>query len=299
MSVFISYSHSDKEFVDKLVSALIQKHVHVWVDRLELRAGDSLIDRIQQAITSAGAMLVILSKASVASEWCRKELSVGLIRELEEKRVVVVPVLKEDCDVPLFLRDKLHADFRTSFDDGFQSVLDAVARATAEGLGRIQEAEYYFDWAMDWAKLDAILMIRFTIVEHHKYAPYSVLTVIEVRYNEAATERYSSYEKIGLDWFGRRLLVEALGIIGTSEELVLVLDDQFENKGSFKFKDVKSDISFSVDVSSRRLGEDTNKDILVDIGGQLRTLREAVMSVGRKLTTEETIRLAELIANRA
>ncbi len=51
-------------------------------DRWELNVGDSLIERIQSALTSAGAILVILSANSVASEWCKKELNVGLIREL-------------------------------------------------------------------------------------------------------------------------------------------------------------------------------------------------------------------------
>ncbi|MGZ5446338.1 MAG: toll/interleukin-1 receptor domain-containing protein [Thermoanaerobaculia bacterium] len=86
MSVFISYSHSDAEFVDRLAAELIKNRKHVWIDRYEFRAGDSLVDRIQEAITTAGAMLVVLSKASVASEWCKKELSSGLIRELDLKQ---------------------------------------------------------------------------------------------------------------------------------------------------------------------------------------------------------------------
>jgi hypothetical protein len=32
---------------------------------------------------SAGALIVVLSKASAASEWCRKELSARLIRGLK------------------------------------------------------------------------------------------------------------------------------------------------------------------------------------------------------------------------
>ena len=70
------------------------KHkANIWIDQWELHVGDSLIEKVQEAIRGASGLLVILSKASVESEWCKKELSSGLIRELEEKRVVVLPVL--------------------------------------------------------------------------------------------------------------------------------------------------------------------------------------------------------------
>ena len=111
MPIFISYSHSDKSFVDDLAINLVKNNVHVWVDTWELNIGDSIINKIQSAIQESTALLVVLSKASINSEWCKKELSSGLMRELDEKKVVVLPVLLEDCDIPLFLRDKKYADF--------------------------------------------------------------------------------------------------------------------------------------------------------------------------------------------
>lgn len=128
MPIFISYSHKDTPFVDKLAHQLVQLDIRVWLDRWELHVGDSLISRIQQAITGASALLVILSKSSVSSPWCVKEMNSGLLRELEERQVVVLPVLIEDCQIPLFLREKLYADFRPDFDAGLRVVLESVAK---------------------------------------------------------------------------------------------------------------------------------------------------------------------------
>ena len=111
MPIFISHSSKDNAFVDKLARHLIKAKARVWVDTWELKVGDSLIQKIQEAIQTASALLVVLSKAAVASEWCRRELSAGLMRELEEKRVLVLPLLLEDCDIPMFLREKRYADF--------------------------------------------------------------------------------------------------------------------------------------------------------------------------------------------
>src|SRR5258706_2707338 len=126
MAIFISYSRSDVAFVDWLAGQLVTRRHHIWMDRWELSIGDSLISKIQSALTDSDAMLIVLSKNSVASEWCKKELNSGLMRELEEKRVLVLPCIIDDCTIPLFLREKLYADFRKDRDEAFEQVDDAL-----------------------------------------------------------------------------------------------------------------------------------------------------------------------------
>jgi len=165
MPIFISYSHTDRDFADRLAVQLVEHKVNVWMDRWELKVGDSLISRIQEAIVGASALLVILSKASVQSEWCKKELNVGLVRELSEKRVVVLPLVVDDCEMPLFLRDKMYADFRTDFDHGLSSVLVALGPITTENQGRIEAPEWHTDWAIDWGDLQGQLCLDLTMIE--------------------------------------------------------------------------------------------------------------------------------------
>jgi len=93
MPIFISYSHENKAFVNKLAHQLVVRNVNIWLDRWELSIGDSLLAKIQEAVDGASALLVILSKASVASEWCKNEINAGLLRELEEKKVLLMPVI--------------------------------------------------------------------------------------------------------------------------------------------------------------------------------------------------------------
>lgn len=82
MPVFISYSHADREFVEKIAAGLVRANVHVWVDRWELQLGDSIIDKIQKALADASVLLIMLSKSSVASEWCKKESTPALSENL-------------------------------------------------------------------------------------------------------------------------------------------------------------------------------------------------------------------------
>src|SRR5260221_8510330 len=116
MPVFISYSHTDADFAQRLALQLVKARAQVWIDRWELNVGDSLIRKIEEAVSGASGLAVLLSKASFASEWCRKELTAGLVRELEEEGVGGMPVLIEGWDITLFFLHKKDADFLTNFD---------------------------------------------------------------------------------------------------------------------------------------------------------------------------------------
>lgn len=111
MKAFVSHNSGDKPFVRRLAQALQAQGVECWVDEAEIRFGESLIQKISQAIEELDVVIAVISARSVDSDWVRKELSLALTKEIESRRVVVIPVLISRCDIPFFLRDKLYADF--------------------------------------------------------------------------------------------------------------------------------------------------------------------------------------------
>lgn len=263
MPIFISYSHLDKCFVDVLAKQLVQHHVNVWVDRWELSIGDSIIEKIQEAIDESSALLVVLSKSSVTSEWCKKELSSGLLKELEEKRVFVLPVLLDDCEIPLFARGKLYADFRSSFDDGLTVILEGVAKITNPNLARFKEPDYHIDHAMDWAVKAESVAIRLTYVEQAKGQPYTCLTVVEIFASGEAKAVYDSYARENDGAEARFRVIEALHThLQSQGDFRPRLSNQFEQVFTFQFKG-KHGEPYSARVGARRLGEDTGRDILI------------------------------------
>lgn len=111
-TVFLSHCHEDKEFVERVADDLRRRGINVWVDDAEIRLGDSLLERISEGIHSVDYVAVFLSRSSVKSVWVRKELEMAMNREIRGKRVVVLPVLVESCEIPAFLKGKLLADSR-------------------------------------------------------------------------------------------------------------------------------------------------------------------------------------------
>jgi hypothetical protein len=296
MSVFISYSSEDAATAQTLAAHLIKRRTHVWIDRWEIRVGDSLLDKIQGALSGASAVLILLSRASVASEWCRRELNAGLMRELEEKRVLVIPVLLETCDIPMFLREKRYADLRTDFARGVSEIVTALAPITNDSRSRVERPAGYFDWSLDSGQDDnGHLRLSLTVVEQRTGLKSTILTIISVEGNDRATARYSLYHSAGLAWIGRQVVIESLALALKEQSLHAVTADTSPGTIEFGVHDEKTGIFYDCFVTTRVIGEDDGNDVVVDVLGQLEGAVRHMKEVARPLTTEEQAALVKIV----
>lgn len=127
--VFISYSHNDRAFVQKLAQDLRDNGGNkVWLDLWEIRIGDSIIGKIEEGINESDFLIVVLSEHSVMSNWVISELRSALTIQLNQQNVKVLPVLIDDCQKPLFLNHIRHADFRpgSNYNEAFAELLNAI-----------------------------------------------------------------------------------------------------------------------------------------------------------------------------
>jgi TIR domain-containing protein len=293
--IFISYSHADKTFVDKLARKLVENDAHVWVDTWELNVGDSILNRVQEAIQVSSALLIVLSKASVASEWCKKELNAGLMRELDEKKVVVLPVVVEDCEIPVFLREKMHADFRKDFKSGLKALLEAVARVTKIDQGRLKTGKSQIDWSETWGYIEKDFAVEYTLIESHPDWPFTLLTEVSIFCDDGATKRYEEFRAQDLDWFGRGAITEIVCEYATTKKIEMVLTDQHPQIMRVQIVDPKRNVAYKVQIRCRRMGEDNGKDQLVRVANYFEQIRDHIRTTARKLTAEEFERLKSLI----
>jgi hypothetical protein len=295
MPVFISYSHRDKEFVEKLAFNLIRDKTWVWLDEWEITAGESLIERIQSAIQGASVLIAVFSKAAVDSIWCKREVTAGIQRELEERRVVVLPAVIEDCDPPLFLRDKKFADFRRDFDVGLQAVRTAIAKFTNPHLGRIENDEYYVDWSLDWGFHNDRVTLRVTIVKHSVHLPYSALVQMTIIGSKEATARYRAYLEGGFEEVGQLVIVQSILVGLEGHEFVVLLEDAHAKHNEIEISDPNLGIGYYIHMESRRLGTDTGQDILMHGADEIRRISEMVECRVRPLTAEQQEKLADIV----
>lgn len=264
MSLFVSYSHKDKDFVDKLALILVDKRIKVFVDRWEMNLGDSITTKIQDAISEASYLMIVLSQSSVASDWCKREITSALMLELERKRVVLLPVLIEDCEIPLFLRDKYYADFRNSFDKGLETVLESLSKMGNDISGRISnvnDPNTLSDFAINWGLRGNRFELNIDAVEYSidENMPFTVLTNIVFVGNDFATKRFlEQIKEEKMDLMKNSILMICAENKFKENNAYLYDNEPFEQ--ILELRDSRTDISFKGFVKVKKLGMSDGKN---------------------------------------
>jgi hypothetical protein len=93
--LFISYSHADGEFVNKLEAYLTERGIRCWRDNHELKAG-RMEPQIERAIREYQKVLLVLSSSSIRSDWVEHEVRTARELEKEIERDVLCPVALDD-----------------------------------------------------------------------------------------------------------------------------------------------------------------------------------------------------------
>lgn len=151
-SIFISHNWSDKEFARRLAHDLQLAGVKVWIDELEIKLGDSLIQKIREGIDGVDYVAALISSNSVKSEWVTKELDVAMNQEIGNRKVKVIPLRLDSCEMPGFLLGKLYADCRTSdaYHLAFNQILDRIGILDVQQYANPQIRKLAGKWTGGW-----------------------------------------------------------------------------------------------------------------------------------------------------
>ena len=279
MPVFISYSHVDKEAAEKLALNLVQAKQNVWIDTWELNAGDSLIEKVEGALGGADAILVLLSESSVNSEWCKKELRTGLLRELEEKAVLVIPIVIDDCEIPLFLREKMYLDFRKDRDEGLSLLLRSLAGISNPAQSRADTPEFHIDWSVSGVEGGDLEGVRWTFVDHGHEQPYVILTEIWLAPTGGAKMAFSGLGSHQARYIFVARYLERL--LQSDQDWRVLVSDAEPVKRKMRVHDRQFGGWTEVMVVVRRMGRDTGMDTLFDIEPHIQIAVEQSINVLR------------------
>ncbi len=129
--VFICHASEDKPSARQLASAMKKLGADVWFDEWEIRVGDSIVQKINDALGEVSHLIVLLSASSIEKPWVRREFSSALMQQLSRKSIRVLPVRIDDCDIPPIIADIKYADARLGMDRAFVELETALFEAGA------------------------------------------------------------------------------------------------------------------------------------------------------------------------
>ena len=96
-SCFISYSSKDQPFAERLHAGLQAKGVRCWFAPKDMKIGDKIRPRIDEAIHVQDKLLLLLSEHSIASTWVENEVEAALEKEHRQQREVLFPIRLDDA----------------------------------------------------------------------------------------------------------------------------------------------------------------------------------------------------------
>lgn len=130
--LFLCHASEDWQAAESIAESLRRRGIPVWYDQWSLRVGDSIADRIGKGIEHCRFMGVIFSKYSVDKPWCKRELNAALQKQLKDQGIIILPILIDDCELPLLFQDIKYADFQKSSEEGLKQLIDAMRQHLRE-----------------------------------------------------------------------------------------------------------------------------------------------------------------------
>ena len=146
--VFLSHSHKDRVFVERLAKVLGQHRVAYWYSETQIGGGEQWHDEIGRGLAQCNWFLVVLTPASVRKtrlNWVKREL----LFAYKEPRYAekIIPVLLKRCkysQLSWLLDESQFVNFTRDFESGCQKLMQiwkidfrtASAAGTAKLTGR-------------------------------------------------------------------------------------------------------------------------------------------------------------------
>jgi hypothetical protein len=91
-SCFISYSHHDVLLARRLYADLQSEGVRCWFAPEDMKIGDKIRVRIDEAVHLQDKLLLLLSKYAIVSPWVEDEVEAALEKEQRQQREVLFPI---------------------------------------------------------------------------------------------------------------------------------------------------------------------------------------------------------------
>jgi hypothetical protein len=107
---FFCHASEDKPIVEGVYERLLHHapDLSAWLDKFEILAGQSLLDRIAAGMDESSKFVIFISQVSVTKPWVNRELRRAIMREIGGVDPdFIIPVLVNDiAAIPPFLEDK-------------------------------------------------------------------------------------------------------------------------------------------------------------------------------------------------
>lgn len=143
MDIFFSYSHADERLRDELATQLSmlkrQKLITMWYDR-DISGGTEWKDKIDTHLETAEIILLLVSPAFMASDYCYDKEMMRAMERHENKEARVIPIILRPVDwkgapfskLQALPRDAKPVTLWSNQDEAFYNIAKGIRKVVEE-----------------------------------------------------------------------------------------------------------------------------------------------------------------------
>lgn len=125
-TVFISHRGEDTDAAERLASALRRRGHEVWLDVWNVSIGDSIVECINEGLSTSFYLVLCYSDAGVSAPWVSREWMSALAQQLNGMPLKVLPVRLSGGSPPAIIADLKYADLVKDWTNGINDLCAAI-----------------------------------------------------------------------------------------------------------------------------------------------------------------------------
>ncbi|MEQ8470745.1 MAG: toll/interleukin-1 receptor domain-containing protein [Marinoscillum sp.] len=142
MTIFISYSTHDLEFVSTLKNKLMELGHGLFVAGEDIKAGENWNDQIKKSLENAEVFIPILTEHSVKSNWVTYEFGVFSEYVRQNKSKAIIPVVLDDVVLPAVFINHLYIKAnKNNIDDLVNKIQYSISQYEGQRIAKEEKAE--------------------------------------------------------------------------------------------------------------------------------------------------------------
>nr|WP_319571726.1 TIR domain-containing protein [uncultured Draconibacterium sp.] len=124
--VFISYNHQDSSIAHRISDSLERENIDVVFDYKDISIGENVFDQIRYMYQTSETVMVLLSESLFASDYFRFEFPKYFFDEARKRKVNIIPVLVEKCQIPSDFLEYDIVNLTNDFEKGLQRIVQKL-----------------------------------------------------------------------------------------------------------------------------------------------------------------------------
>lgn len=202
MSIFISYSPEDIDFVRKLKQAIEAENIGETIDIESLKFGDNLQEFLERSVRQTDITISIISKHSLQSVWVIAESLETLMYEKIERKKKFLPIyIDQTC-----FDDSFYLKVGSGIDEALAKLKHFIAQALQENLGishyeqkrkRLSDLRNHLDTVL--VKLHSIHLADFSNTrKFHENLPKLIESIQKNKREVSEYKKFRTHELVNL-----------------------------------------------------------------------------------------------------